>query len=75
MGRETLKRIYQPFFTTKGALGTGLGLWVTAGILSKHRGTMRLKSTDLPGVSGTVFMLSLPCAGAEGQAAGLGEAP
>ncbi len=75
MSRETRRRVYDPFFTTKGALGTGLGLWVTAGILTKHRGSMRLKSSDLPGASGTVFMLSFPGAGAEGADAGLGDLP
>jgi PAS domain S-box-containing protein len=60
MSQATRNRIYDPFFTTKGALGTGLGLWVTAGILSKHRGSMHVRSSTLPGRSGTVFTLIFP---------------
>ncbi len=70
---NTRKRIYEPFFTTKGNRGTGLGLWVTAKILKKHRGSMHVRSSDKPAMSWTAFTLSFPCSGAEGEAAGLGE--
>ena len=33
------KKIFQPFFTTKTDVGTGLGLWITRGIFEKHRGS------------------------------------
>ncbi|HEY0784950.1 MAG TPA: ATP-binding protein [Acidobacteriaceae bacterium] len=66
MSAQTRRRIYDPFFTTKGAEGTGLGLWVTAGILSKHRGAMRVRSSEAKGASGTAFMLIFPRSGAEG---------
>jgi PAS domain S-box-containing protein len=69
MSLETRRQIYVPFFTTKGNLGTGLGLWVTAGILQKHRGTMHLRSKNVPGASGTVFTLIFPTVGAEGRTA------
>ena len=65
MSPHTREHIYDAFFTTKGALGTGLGLWVTAGILAKHGGSMHLRSSDVVGASGTVFTLLFPCAGAE----------
>ncbi len=39
MSRTTLSRIWEPFFTTKGATGTGLGLWVSHEIILKHRGS------------------------------------
>jgi signal transduction histidine kinase len=53
-------RIYQPFFTTKGERGTGLGLWVSAGIVDRIGGSIRLWSTRLPGRSGTCFSVFLP---------------
>ncbi len=65
MSPETQRRIYLPFFTTKGTSGTGLGLWVTAGILARHRGSMHLRSKTTPGASGTAFTLILPMVGAE----------
>jgi signal transduction histidine kinase len=53
-------RIYQPFFTTKGERGTGLGLWVSAGIVNRIGGSIRVWSTRRPGRSGTCFSLFLP---------------
>jgi signal transduction histidine kinase len=53
-------RIYQPFFTTKGERGTGLGLWVSAGIVDRSGGSMRVWSTRRPGRSGTCFSVFLP---------------
>ena len=60
MNAETLARIAEPFFTTKGANGTGLGLWVSRDLLEKHHATMRIKSRNRPGRSGTVFSIFLP---------------
>jgi PAS domain S-box-containing protein len=67
------EQIYEPFFTTKGTQGTGLGLWVTARILKKHRGSMHVRSSNSPQRSWTAFTLAFPCSGAEGENAGLGE--
>jgi signal transduction histidine kinase len=53
-------RIYQPFFTTKGEKGTGLGLWVSAGIIDRIGGSIRVWSTRRPGNSGTCFSVFLP---------------
>ena len=59
MSRETLRRIYEPFFSTKGLTGTGLGLWVSREIVSRHHGKIRVHTrTEFP--SGTVFRLLLP---------------
>jgi PAS domain S-box-containing protein len=60
MSPETQTRIFEAFFTTKPAVGTGLGLWVSAQIVEKHRGVLRLRSNVGPGNSGTVFTLLLP---------------
>lgn len=42
--KEILHRIFEPFVTTKGETGTGLGLWVTAEIVHKLSGRIRVKS-------------------------------
>jgi two-component system CheB/CheR fusion protein len=57
---ENRARIYQPFFTTKGERGTGLGLWVSAGIVNRIGGSIRVWSTRRPGRSGTCFSVFLP---------------
>ena len=53
-------RIYQPFFTTKGERGTGLGLWVSAGIVNRIGGSIRVWSTRRRDRSGTCFSIFLP---------------
>jgi len=37
-------QLFQPFFTTKGSLGTGLGLWVSKSIVDKHHGEIQIQS-------------------------------
>jgi signal transduction histidine kinase len=54
------KNIFQPFFTTKSDVGTGLGLWITRGILEKHRGSIRMKSRTGQSGHGTAFSVFLP---------------
>ena len=54
------KNLYAPFYTTKGEGGTGLGLWVTRGIVEKHEGTIHFTSSVRPGSSGTAFSVFLP---------------
>jgi PAS domain S-box-containing protein len=60
MNQATIHRIFEPFFTTKDLNGTGLGLWISAGIVERHRGSLHVRSSDRPGRSGTVFTLFLP---------------
>jgi PAS domain S-box-containing protein len=60
MSRETLGRIFEPFYTTKGLGGTGLGLWISKEILERHKGRLRVRSSQAPGRTGTVFALFLP---------------
>jgi PAS domain S-box-containing protein len=61
MTPEVRKRIYEPFFTTKGSSGTGLGMWVSAQIVDRMRGSISVWSSRAPGRSGTVFSVFLPC--------------
>jgi len=63
MSADTRKHIYEPFFTTKGEIGTGLGLWVSAGIVDKHKGSIHVRSRSEIGKSGTTFTVILPLAG------------
>jgi PAS domain S-box-containing protein len=66
--REDLIQIFEPFYTTKKDTGTGLGLWVSRGIVQKHGGSIRVRSrsekpTDGHNPSratGTVFWIFLP---------------
>ena len=54
------KRLFDAFFTTKGQEGNGLGLWVSKEIVDRHEAVLRLRSSQKPGASGTVFRLFLP---------------
>jgi signal transduction histidine kinase len=63
MDDATRSRIFEPFFSTKGTTGTGLGLWVSQTIIDKHGGHVSIRSRvpqhpHAPG--GTVFRIFLP---------------
>jgi PAS domain S-box-containing protein len=57
---QVRSKIFEPFFTTKGESGTGLGLWITADILRKYDGAVRLRTCTHPARSGTCFSVFLP---------------
>ena len=57
---ELLPYVFDPFFTTKGSEGTGLGLFVSYGIIKNHKGTIRVAS-ELG--KGTRFTIKLPLSG------------
>ena len=52
-----IRSIFEPFVTTKGEKGTGLGLWIVKGIIQNHGGKLSVKSKV---GKGTVFKIDLP---------------
>jgi signal transduction histidine kinase len=58
--RDKLRQIFEPFYTTKKDTGTGLGLWVSRGIVQKHGGSIRVRSRVDGRTTGTVFLIFLP---------------
>jgi signal transduction histidine kinase len=60
MSPYTLSRIFEPFFTTKENKGNGIGLWISRGIVDRHRGHLTVRSRQSADGSGTVFALFLP---------------
>ena len=57
---DVLPTIFEPFVTTKGETGTGLGLWVTSEIVKKNGWKIRVRSSRNPSRRGTVFSLLIP---------------
>ncbi|HEY2040616.1 MAG TPA: PAS domain S-box protein [Edaphobacter sp.] len=60
MTSGTVRKIFEPFYTTKGSSGTGLGLWVSSQIIVRHKGRISVRSSQSPLHSGTVFSIYLP---------------
>jgi len=58
--RSEMGHLFEPFYTTKQDIGTGLGLWISSGIVEKHQGRIHVRSTTAAGHSGTVFSVFLP---------------
>ena len=54
---EMMKTMFEPFVSTKGEKGTGLGLWIVKGIIENHGGLMRVRSRE---GRGTVFKIEWP---------------
>jgi len=64
MSPEVRERCLEPFFTTKGDHGTGLGLAMVFGIIKRHQGTLEIESES---GKGTTLRLRLPKAVSEGN--------
>ena len=60
MDQATLSKAIEPFFSTKDEKGTGLGLWVSQGIVQAHGGSIKLLSRQ---GRGTTFRVALPIGG------------
>lgn len=56
MSTETREKIFEPFFSTKGIGGAGLGLWISCEIVNHNYGNLRLKSRQSDGRSGRVSL-------------------
>jgi PAS domain S-box-containing protein len=53
-------KLFQPFFTTKGNHGTGLGLWISMGIVQKHGGAIQIDNSTDPEFPGARVWVYLP---------------
>ncbi len=58
--RAMLRRIFEPFYTTKAETGTGLGLWVVAQLVERHKGHVQVRSLQRGERGTTVFSVFLP---------------
>lgn len=54
-------KLFEPYMTSK-AHGTGLGLWLSKRIVTKHNGSLRFRTCQTTGRSGTTFRITLPVA-------------
>jgi two-component system, NtrC family, sensor kinase len=57
---EDSKQLFEPFFTTKSTKGTGLGLWISKGIVEKYQGVIRFRSIRLSSGNITAFSVFIP---------------
>ena len=60
MSREVLRRIREPFFTTKEGEGTGLGMWVVQELLGKYKGKLSIRTSTKAHNQGSTFSIFLP---------------
>ena len=60
VGPTDAKRLFEPFYTTKSTKGTGLGLWISRGIVQKYDGALRFRSIFLSHGTATCFQIFLP---------------
>ena len=65
MDEQTRRKIFDPFFSTKGVKGLGLGLSIAYGIIKRHHGDMKVVSRK---GFGATFIIYLPVKGAVSEA-------
>ena len=63
--REHAEKIFEPFFSTKDVKGTGLGLWISRGIIQKYGGAIRFRTARLNSGNVTCFSVFIPGAAIE----------
>jgi signal transduction histidine kinase len=73
--RDVLPTIFEPFVTTKGETGTGLGLWVTREIVTKNKWSMRIRSRSEAPHRGTTFSMLIPLQAEPAEAVAAVDAP
>ncbi len=74
MDNQILRHVFEPFFTTKGIAGTGLGLWITKGLVARNGGKIQVRSCTKAGKSGTAFVLLFPHLSGDRQTSALSPA-
>jgi PAS domain S-box-containing protein len=55
-------RVFEPFYSTKGEMGTGLGLWISRSIVTKQGGSIRFRSRTQAPRKGTIFSVTMSAA-------------
>ncbi len=71
---EDARHLFQPFFSTKSTKGTGLGLWISKGIVQKYEGRISFRTCKGSNGSITCFRVFLPLSNAPASSlAGTGE--
>lgn len=60
MSAEVKAHLFKAFKSTKGNNGSGLGLWISKGIIEKHCGSIQCRSSTEPKVHGTVLTIFIP---------------
>jgi two-component system, NtrC family, sensor kinase len=58
--QEHARKIFEPFFSTKEAKGTGLGLWISKGIIQKYGGNIRFRTVRFKTGNVTCFSVFIP---------------
>ena len=58
--KQDRSKLFEPFYTTKGSTGTGLGLWITKDVVHNHGGEISVHSRPGGAHRGTIVSIQLP---------------